>query len=187
MHAGVEVHLGAQTSGFFCFKWIPLHWLSLLNSASMVHSLFGAGCWGASGGWGGQVVSRPPQHIYGPGRDGRSWCGVPAGHTCEWGENHVNTVNVNDSKGCWVGMRKVTRMMVSLGVVQVWECVKMGWETSMEKMPELPSLPCCSWRQSCSNKALWEGVLESSMYQILVILVVARIARDRPWTIKLAA
>lgn len=62
-----------------------------------------------------------------------------------------------------------------------------GWESSMEKMPKLTSLPCCSWRQSCSNKSLWERVLESSVYQILVIMVVARIVRDRLWIINLAA
>jgi len=39
----------------------------------------------------------------------------------------------------------------------------------------------------CSDEALWEGVLESSVYQIPIIMVVARIVRDRPWTIKLAA
>lgn len=45
----------------------------------------------------------------------------------------------------------------------------------------------CANKGSCSNKALWEGVLESSMYQILIITVVARIVRERLWTIKLAA
>lgn len=30
-----------------------------------------------------------------------------------------------------------------------------------------------------SNEALWEGVLECSMYQILIIMVVARTVGDR--------
>lgn len=58
----------------------------------------------------------PLQHLYVPGRDGRSWHGVPAGYTYEQGGKHVNTLNANNSKGCWVGMRKVTKMTMSLGV-----------------------------------------------------------------------